>query len=39
MNTQVWWNYSDRVKTELLGDEHVPVPLCPPQSIKLEPSR
>ena len=39
MNTQDWWNYTVRVKTELLGDEPVPVPLCRPQSIKLEPSR
>ena len=26
-----WRNYTDRVKTELVGDEPVPVPLCPSQ--------
>jgi hypothetical protein len=25
-----WWNDSDGVKTEVLGDRLVPVPLCPP---------
>jgi len=26
-----WWNNADRGKTEALGEEPVPVSLCPPQ--------
>jgi len=30
-----WWNYDRKKKTEVLGEEAVPVPLCPPQITRL----
>jgi hypothetical protein len=30
MNTEHWWNDNWHGKTEVLGDEPAPEPLCPP---------
>jgi len=30
-NVEHWWNDTDRQITEVLGEEHVPVSLCPQQ--------